>query len=86
MIRKEAHKDKLISRLYRNEECEIWVDRQQRDYMGRERKIAMKETMKKSMVTVIMTIHSERHTKKAIIENERSGRVKRLKTLAQIHG
>lgn len=38
------------------------------------------------MVTVIMTIYSERHTKRAIIENERSGRVKRLKTLAQIHG
>lgn len=38
------------------------------------------------MVTVIMTIHRERNTKRAIIENERSGRVKRLKTLAQIHG
>lgn len=31
MIRKEAHKNKLISRFYRNEECERWVDRQQRD-------------------------------------------------------
>lgn len=31
MIRQEAHKDKLISRFYRNEECEILVDRQQRD-------------------------------------------------------
>lgn len=29
------------------------------------------------MVTVIMTIHMETNTKRAIIENERSARVKR---------
>lgn len=37
------------------------------------------------MVTVIMTIHMETNTKRAIIENERSARVKRQKTLAQVH-
>lgn len=37
------------------------------------------------MVTVIMTIHREANTKRAIIENERSATVKRLKTLAPIH-
>lgn len=36
------------------------------------------------MVTVIMTIHMETNTKRAIIENERGARVKRLKTLAQV--
>lgn len=37
------------------------------------------------MVTVIMTIHMETNTKRAIIGNERNVRVKRLKTLAQVH-
>lgn len=37
------------------------------------------------MVTVIMTIHMETNTRRAIIENERSARVKRLKTLAEVH-
>lgn len=37
------------------------------------------------MVTVIMTIHMETNTKQAIIENERSARVKRLKILAEVH-
>lgn len=37
------------------------------------------------MVTVIMTIHTETNTKRAIIENERSAGVERLETLAQVH-
>lgn len=37
------------------------------------------------MVTVIMTIHMETNTKRAIIENERNARVKRLKTLAHVY-
>ena len=37
------------------------------------------------MVTVIMTIHMETNTKRAIIENERRARIKRLKTLAQVY-